>query len=308
MKRKIFSILLISTMITASLLTGCSGSKSTSAAAAKWAIVVDSSITHPSNIEGFLNENYGLTVGFGGEIHYSNDQAKTWPEAENSSMCRYCLDIVDENLAWSGGNGYNVRVTKDGGKTWSEVSDINLSSMHLGIDFVDDKVGWIASTKKCAKTEDGAITWTELELPEDVKGIAAICLRTPEDGYLLANNGLFYTTADGGSTWKNKDLNIESYGVIDEKGKPGFYKKSVSLADICFTDEDNGIMIFSGIVPGEGTKAFCLTTNDGGESWTSEELKPKEGFIVNKVYISGDGLYLTLGSNDGQLLVMKRED
>ena len=103
-------------------------------------------------------------------------------------------------------------------------------------------------------------------------------------------------------------MNIESYGVIDEKGKPGFYKKSVSLADICFTDEDNGIMIFSGIVPGEGTKAFCLTTNDGGESWTSEELKPKEGFIVNKVYISGDGLFLTLGSNDGQLLVMKRED
>ncbi len=80
------------------------------------------------------------------------------------------------------------------------------------------------------------------------------------------------------------------------------------MADICFTDEDKGVVIFSSIVPGEGTKAFCLTTNDGGENWTSEKLEPKEGFIVNRVYISSDGLYLTLGSNDGQLLVMKREN
>ncbi|NLO09138.1 MAG: hypothetical protein GX129_04625 [Clostridiales bacterium] len=308
MKTKILSILLVSIMVVGILLTGCSGSKKTSASAAKWATVVDSSIAHSSNIEGFLNENCGLTVGYGGEIHYTNDQGETWSEAENSSMCRYSLDIVNEKLAWSGGNGNNVRMTKDGGKTWSAVTDINLGGMHLGIDFLDDKNGWIASNKKCAKTNDGGITWTELELPEDLKGIAAICLRTTEDGYLLANNGLFYITGDGGSTWTNMDLDMESFGVVDEKGNPGLYKKSVSLADICFTDEDNGIIIFSGIVPGEGTKGFCLTTNDGGESWTSEKLEPKEGFVVNRVYISGDGLYLTLGSNDGQLLVMKRED
>ena len=82
----------------------------------------------------------------------------------------------------------------------------------------------------------------------------------------------------------------------------------MALADICFTDNDNGIIVFSGIVPGEGTKAFCLTTNDGGESWTSEELEPKEDFTVNKVYISSDGMYLTLGSNDSKLIVMKREN
>lgn len=308
MKRKILSIILISIMISVILFTGCSKSKDTSASAAKWGIVIDSSISHPSNIEGFLNENCGLTVGFGGEIHYSNDQGQTWPKAENSSMCRYCLDIIDENLAWSGGNGYNVRVTKDGGKTWSAVSDVNLGTIHHSIDFLDDKTGWIASTKKCAKTNDGGITWTVLDLPEEITSIAAMALRTPEDGYILTNNGLLYTTNDGGLSWTSKDLNLSDYGVIDEKGKPGLYKKSVSLADICFTDENNGIIIFSGVVPGEGVKAFCLTSNNGGETWTSEELDPKEGFIVNRVYITGDGQYLTLGSNEGQLLVLKREN
>lgn len=308
MKRKILSILLVCIMIVAILLTGCSGGKNTSASAAEWTIVLDSNIAHSSNIEGFLNENCGLTVGFGGEIHYSNDQGQSWPRSENSSMCRYCLDIVDEDLAWSGGNGNNVRVTKDGGKTWSEVTDINLNSIHLGIDFLDDKVGWIASRKKCASTNDGGATWTELTLPEDRGNIVAICLRTPEDGYFMTTKGILYITADGGLTWTSKDMNFESYGVIDEKGNAGLYTSNVSLADIYFSDEDNGVIIFSGIVSGEGTKTFCLTTNDGGESWTSEEFKPKDGFIANRVYFSNDGTYLTLGSNDKKLLVMKRED
>lgn len=308
MKRKILSILLLSIMITAILLTGCSGGKNTVASAAEWAIVLDSNIEHVSNIEGFLNENCGLTVGFSGEIHYSNDQGQTWPEGENSSMCRFCLDIIDENLAWSGGNGNQVRVTKDGGKTWGEVTDINLDGMHLGIDFLDDKVGWITSRKKCASTNDGGLTWTELALPEERSNIAAIRLRTPEDGYFMDTKGILYITTDGGLTWTSKDMNFESYGVIDEKGNPGIYKSNLALAAICFTDENNGIVIFTGIVPGEGTKTFYLTTDDGGDSWISEEFKPKEDFDANRVYFSGDGLYLTLGSNDGQLLVMKHEN
>jgi photosystem II stability/assembly factor-like uncharacterized protein len=308
MMRKILGILLILIMLVSVLLTGCSKKDGASANAVKWSTVVDNKITHPSNIEGFLNESYGITIGYGGEIHYSYDQGQSWPESENSSMCRFCLDIVDENLAWCGGNGNDVRVTKDGGKTWSEVTDVNLNGMHLSIDFVDDKMGWIASNKRCSVTKDGGVTWTELALPEDIKSIAAISLRTSENGYLLTNSGLLFMTADGGSTWSSKDLNLESYGVIDEKGNPGLFKKNMALADICFTDDDNGIIVFSGIVPGEGTKAFCLTTNDGGESWTSEELEPKEDFTVNKVYISSDGMYLTLGSNDSKLIVMKREN
>lgn len=309
MKKKVLSILLVSIMIIASLLTGCSGSKKTLAsAAAKWSMVLDTTITHPSSLEGFLNENYGISIGFGGEIHYTNDQGQTWPESKNSSRCRFCLDIIDENLAWSGGNGKNVRVTKDGGKTWSEVTDLDLKGYHFDMDFIDDKMGWIVTNKRGSVTKDGGITWTELALPEEIKGIAAIRLRTSEDGYLLTNNGLLFTTTDGGTTWSSRDLNFESFGVIDEKGNPGLFSQKVTLAEICFTDDDNGIIVFSGVVPGEGAKVFCLTTNDGGENWTSEKLELREGFAASKVYISGDGLYLTLGSSDGQILLLKREN
>ncbi|NLK99241.1 MAG: hypothetical protein GX271_01110 [Clostridiales bacterium] len=94
MMKKLINILLVSIIITLMLLTGCSKNKETSAPAAKWDTVVDSSIVHSSIIEGFHNENFGLTVGFDGEIYYTNDQGKTWAEAENSSKCLYCLDIV----------------------------------------------------------------------------------------------------------------------------------------------------------------------------------------------------------------------
>ena len=270
-----------------------------------WTVVLDNKISHPTNIAGFLNETYGLTVGYNGEIHYTNDGGKTWPRSENSSLCRFCLDIVDENLAWSGGNGNNVRMTKDGGKTWSAVSDIKLKGGHSNIDFVDDTNGWITSLSNGAVTKDGGATWTELNLPEDVKGIAAICLRTPEDGYLLSHNGMFFITADGGKTWNKQDLGFEKYKIVDQKNKSGLYKNNFALADISFSDESNGIIVFVGPEPGNGMKTWCLTTADGGATWTSELLTPVEGFSPARVFITGDCNYITLGTNDNRVIVLK---
>ena len=272
-----------------------------------WSVVKETKISHETNIEGFLNEEYGITVGYGGEIHYSSDGGQTWPESENSSMCRFCLDIVNENLAWCGGNGYNVRVSSDGGKTWSAVSDISLNGAHSNIDFVDDTTGWITSLTKCVVTKDAGVTWADLTLPEDLKGIAAICLRTPDDGYMLSHDGLFFTTSDGGATWSKQDLGIENYEIVDTKNNPGIMKNNVALADISFSDKDNGVIVFTGVKTGEGYKTWCLTTDDGGATWASELITPVEGFSPTKVFISGDGKYLTLGTYNKQVIVMKRK-
>lgn len=272
-----------------------------------WTTVVDQKIDHATNICGFLNEKFGITVGFQGEIHYTEDGGQTWPESQNSSMCRFSVDIVDENLIWSGGNGGNVRVSKDGGENWSAVSDIQLKGMHSGIDFVDDTTGWIIAKKKLAATKDGGQTWTELTVPEEAVGIAAVCLRTPNDGYLLSNNGYFFTTKDGGTTWNKYDLNFVQYGITDPKGVPVLPVNNVAQADISFTDENNGIMFFTGIAIGEGAKTWCLTTSDGGGTWKSELFPKMEGFSPTKVFLSNDGKYLTLGTADNHTIVFKHD-
>ena len=275
--------------------------------ASDWTVVADFKVSHPTNICGFLNDKRGITVGYSGEIHYTEDGGKTWPRAKNSSMCRFSLDIVNENLAWCGGNGGNVRVSKDGGKTWKAVSDIVLGGMHSGIDFVDDKTGWIMTNAKLASTTDGGKTWKELTTPSESTGNAAVCLRTTEDGYLLSLNGLFFTTNDGGTTWKKHDFNFAQYEITNIKGKPELNKGNIALADLTFTDEKNGIMVFTGIKAGEGSRTLCLTTTDGGDTWISELLPKFDGFLPAKVCLSSDGTYLTLATSNNQTKVFRHD-
>jgi photosystem II stability/assembly factor-like uncharacterized protein len=271
-----------------------------------WTNILDIEITHPTNIVGFLNETIGITVGYNGEVHCSNDAGQTWPEAENSSKCLFGLDIVDDNLIWAAGNGNNIRVSNDGGQTWSAVSDIDLGGKHSYIDFLDDKIGWVASLSKLAVTIDGATTWTQIELPEGASSIAAISLRTPKDGYLLSHDGLLFITTDSGATWSSHDLGLKNFEIVDMKQEPKLSKNTIALADIAFTDEHNGTVVFIGMLPGKGFKTVCLATSDGGATWESEVI-PDAGFAPAKVFFSSDGKYLTLSSNTNQTVVFKHE-
>lgn len=271
-----------------------------------WTTLLDTQITHPTNMTGFFNENYAITVGPSGEIHYSVDGGKTWPESENSSFCRFSLDIVDESLVWAAGAGNHVRVSKDGGKTWTAASDLTMGGGHSNIDFVDDTTGWITTLAKCAVTKDGGATWTELALPEELKSIAATCLRTEQDGYILTHDGLLFTTTDGGASWSKRDLEITKYKVYNTKKSPELDKNNIALADISFSDKENGIIVFAGIEPGVGYKTWCLTTSDGGTTWASELLEKVEDFNPVRVFISGDGKTLTLSTVNNRCLVLQR--
>ncbi len=272
-----------------------------------WSVVLETQITHESNIEGFLNDQFGVTVGYSGQIYYTNDGAKTWTQAQNESWCRFCLAILNENLIWCGGNGNQVRVSKDGAAVWEPVSDVNLSAIHSNIDFVDDMTGWVSSNVKAASTTDGGVTWKELVLPEEVKSIAALSVRTAMEGCFMTHTGQLYFTTDGGETWTQKDTDLATIGVKDEKGEIGLFKYNTTSADMNFTDENHGTIVFAGSVPGEGFKVWCLETEDGGDTFTTEEVPLPEGFKANKVYLSKDGIYLTVGSLVKEVVVMQRK-
>jgi photosystem II stability/assembly factor-like uncharacterized protein len=275
----------------------------------EWTVVNDLKVDHPTYSEGFLNENYGITVGYVGEIHYTTDGGQTWPRAENKSMCRFCLDIMDENTAWAGGNGGNVRVTRDGGKTWTAVSDINLGSVHTHICFVDDNTGWVCTASKFASTVDGGATWTEMAVPEGADSIAAINLRTADDGYLLTRGGLLFTTKDGGQTWSKQDLGFADLDIADGKNKTGYlFETSVSNAEIRFSDENNGYVVLLGIIPGEGYKVFYMKTSDGGTTWSTSDLKPVTGINnPSSLFITKDGKLMTLSTPNKHIVVLRHD-
>lgn len=270
-----------------------------------WTPVVDTKLTHDTYIEGFLNERFGVTVGYSGRIFYTENAASEWQKAENSSMCRFCLDIVNESLIWCGGNGGHVRVSKDGGKTWDKVSDVSLGTAHTNIDFLDDTTGWIANAERLSMTTDGGQTWNPLTLPEAMAPIATIALQSPTKGYLLTIEGQLFVTADAGESWELSDIALSSYGITDTAKQPKLTKQDVAIADMSFTDENNGLIVFSGIKTGEGRKVFCTRTSDGGKNWLGEELPLLKEFSPTKVFLTSDGKYLTLGSKDKKLVVYR---
>jgi photosystem II stability/assembly factor-like uncharacterized protein len=252
--------------------------------ASSWKVVQQVAYSHPVNLAGFFNDSFGITVGFAGETHYTSDGGQTWPKAQNKSMCRFGLDIVDENVAWACGNGSGVGLTTDGGKTWQGVEDFGgLEPNHCRfMSALDAKISWAAAPKKLGATNDGGATWNTLVLPEGIQGIAAIALRTATDGYVLDTTGALFVTTDGGKTWSTYSLGLASGENLSVSSAPS--------AAMRFTDSNNGLVVFA-LKTDNVTGVFSARTTDGGQTWQREQL-PID-YTLPTLYLAHDGVTLT---------------
>ncbi len=251
-----------------------------------WQVLQKSAYTHAVNYAGFLNESFGITVGYAGEVHYTTDGGATWPLASNKSMCRFGLEIVDEQTAWHCGNGGHVRKSTDGGKTWSEVANFgpNEPNQCRFLSFLDDTTGWAATPSELAATNDGGQTWQKITPPEGFLAISAIELRTPQDGYLLGSSGKLYVTSDGGQTWTAQDLAFTKDAFTSKMPSP--------LAALRFTDEKHGLIILTRGNADEGYFVWSAYTEDGGGTWREDRVPVAKG--IPFLFLARDGSTLTV--------------
>lgn len=250
-----------------------------------WEIENQMEIGHRATLAGFYNEDFGITVGYDGTVYYTNDGGGVWTESKNDSYCRFGLDIVSENTAWSIGNGGHVRVSTDGGKNWEAVSDLDYKKISESISFLDDLTGWAASPTELWSSSDGGQTWGDVTLPDYSIAIVDVALLTATDGFMLDFAGNLHITHDGGNTWISKASGL--YGErIDAFPKP----------IMRFLDTENGI-IFAKLI-GEGL--IMLRTTDGGETWGKE-------YMPDNIDINLGGTYLYL-SRDGDILTITVPD
>jgi photosystem II stability/assembly factor-like uncharacterized protein len=288
--------------ICAVLLAGCtaqsasmqaeapSAESGVSQATDEWEVILRTEpLGHKTTVAGFLNENFGITAGYAGEVHYTDDGGQTWPQAVNSSMCRFGLDIVGENLVWHIGNGGQVRYSEDGGRTWQKVTDVEIGLSQF-ISFIDARTGWAANSFRLVATGDGGATWTAASLPQGVTGIAAIDLRSESEGYLLDNAGRLHVTLDGGKTWTVKPLAFD--------GKL-FVTTQLPTAAVRFTDSANGVVI-AGTDSSAGSLAAWRTA-DGGETWTRETVPAKLGAL----HLTHDAKLLTVYGTDQTITLVR---
>jgi len=261
-----------------------------------WQVVFQGRVEQRTTIAGFLDETFGITVGSAGEVHYTIDGGKTWPQAENSSLCRFGLEIVDEQLAWHCGNGGHVRVSTDGGRTWRTVADYgpNEPNHCRFLSFLGAETGWAATPYQLGATADGGVSWADVALPEGIQDIAAIALRTSTDGYLLDVAGNLFATEDGGESWSPLAL-----GLIPE-GKELLLGSSAPAAAMRFPDADRGLVALS-LKGKEGAEIVTARTADGGQTWEYEGALATFG----APYLTRDGTMLTIVGLSNRITVLR---
>jgi photosystem II stability/assembly factor-like uncharacterized protein len=260
-----------------------------SSATPTWQVISEPEALFARNMGGFLNEKYGITVGYSGEIYYTKDSGKTWKSASNSSLCLFGLSIVNNKIAYACGNGTFVVKTTDGGANWKTASYFGEYEPNQPryLSFVDENTGWIATPNKflfngkkivLGSTDDGGSTWTSITLPDEIEEIVSIYLRTAQDGYIIDNKGNLYITADSGKSFTVQPLNIEDIYL-----KAKFEQYTV----LKFFDENNAFIAYET----KRGKLAAARSSDGGKTWTNEVVPDLQ---IGPLFLSPDGKILTL--------------
>jgi photosystem II stability/assembly factor-like uncharacterized protein len=229
------------------------------------------------SLAGFHSESYGITVGPDDDVRFTTDGGETWTKAAGELHCRHGLEIVDDQVAWHCGNG-GTRVTTDGGRSWRTV----VPSPCASLSFLDAKTGWASSPYTLMSTADGGATWTRLYPPVGENNIAAVALRTAEDGYVLDEDANLYATDDGGQNWEMRGVMVPDGRLLDPDGGP--------RAVLRFLDENRGLAVFDRL----GRSVWFAVTEDGGWNWRAAEiLELKDQSYFFHLFLSRDGCLLT---------------
>jgi photosystem II stability/assembly factor-like uncharacterized protein len=160
---------------------------------------------------------HALSLGFAnGGDWLTNDGGQTWslvPRAEVPPD----PDFVDRRHGWiMKGHPIGLERTTDGGRTWQRLSLPGYTSvghgLHFsmapivdGLAFVSPTAGFVEvapfnfSREELFATTDGGVTWQPRVLPA---GASLLQMVDARRGYAQGRGGVYYSTADGGQTWR----------------------------------------------------------------------------------------------------------
>ena len=203
------------------------------------------------------------------------------------------MDIVDGQSIWVCAEG-NLISSKDSGQSWN-LLDRPYAEGCTMLSFLDDDFGWAAGNGKLVATEDAGNSWVEIPLPEGIQELAAVSLRTKDDGYLLDFDQSLYSTNDGGQSWSDQTVDIEDSDLqLQNIGR-------TPTAAVNFTDEENGVVILT-LAGGGKSKILAMHTSDGGQTWEHHDVPTELGSI----YLSHDGAYLTVTEPGKGITIFER--
>ena len=251
-----------------------------------WSLMAEKEISSSSHVVGYRDDKFALNVGYGGKILFISDAYPEWTDAENNSMCRMGMDIVN-STCYTCGNAGQITKSVDGGMSFTRVADFGMSVPNECrlMSFCDENTGIIAAKKKLAITTDGAESWTELTAPAE---ITAIRMQDKDTFYIVSSDFTLYKTTDGGSTWENVPMNLPLGNSYD-----GTIRKA-ALA----IDGDNAYTVYCVEKDSFTMKSYSTTDN-----WADcvENTLPDVKLYDGVIYLNRSGDILTLTDTEAKI-------
>lgn len=224
----------------------------------------------------FINPTTGWAVGKerghdsgGGFIRslfilHTNDGGKTWvtqfkeipKTAAEKDIFNGLFDVffINSEVGWAVGSKGLILHTKDGGEHWERQKSGTKFRLR-GVQFVDDKRGWVigenvsserGSTAIILHTTNGGKDWKiQWKKKTDWLGLHELQFIDNNTGWVagaiheFSGEGLLVNTTDGGKTWSEKE-------IIDPE-------------QMFFIDKNRGVILTYG--------KYDFLTRDGGKIW-----------------------------------------
>ncbi|QSO54537.1 hypothetical protein JZ785_12725 [Alicyclobacillus curvatus] len=126
-----------------------------------------------------------------------------------SSVWAWGIPIREEGMPTPPSHGV-LLVSHDGGSSWNVMS-VPLEGIVEKVDFVSSSVGYMVvgtsfmGAGQLYRTSDGGTHWTRCTTPA---AVTTIGFANAKDGWLYAENGIVYHTANGAQTWVKSLANL----------------------------------------------------------------------------------------------------
>lgn len=255
-----------------------------------------------------LSATHGYATGWHNILETTDGE--NWNELVVDTMNNYFgeINFLNDTLGIVYVTGSMIWKTTDGGQNWDTI--FSNPNYYIGaLQFVDENtiiaVGQDPGDGNILVSHDGGLTWTE---PQEAAGLwlTDVHFTSNLTGYIIGQNGVYMTTADGGLTWQSstqfQNLLQPYPSIYFTSASTGFvmadYNQRFRTTDggITWTDMSSSgnrnftSMHFVDSLHGWATSSILteiISTSDGGVTWNS--IYTGSGWGLTDIAFSDNG-------------------